>query len=133
MENGCPQRLTATDERAWGDHWYLRRTELCRYLGRYVPGKGLDYSATNRLILDFKMAVPRGGRLDLPVKEKAIAAVAAYRGTQGWTRRDGGDGDVKIVSVISYKGGVGKTTLAANLAAELAWRGKRILVMDMDA
>ena len=40
---------------------------------------------------------------------------------------------VKIVSIINYKGGVGKTTLTANLAAELAFRGKRILVMDMDA
>ena len=46
---------------------------------------------------------------------------------------EGGDAPVKIVAVINYKGGVGKTTLTANLAAELAYRGKRILVMDMDA
>ena len=76
MENGFPQRLTAIDERTRGDHWYLRRTDVCRYLGRYAPGKGLDYSATNRLILRLKMLVP-GGRVELPVKEKAIAAVAA--------------------------------------------------------
>lgn len=38
-----------------------------------------------------------------------------------------------IISVINYKGGVGKTTLTANLAAELAYRGKRVLLMDMDA
>ena len=44
-----------------------------------------------------------------------------------------GDAEVKIVSIINYKGGVGKTTLTANLAAELAFRGKRILVLDMDA
>lgn len=37
-----------------------------------------------------------------------------------------------VVSVINYKGGVGKTTLVANLAAELAWRGKTVLAMDMD-
>ncbi len=77
MKDGFPQRLTVIGERERGDHWYLRRTDVCRYLGRYAPGKGLDYSATNRLILDFKMAVPRGGPVDLPVKEKAIAAVAA--------------------------------------------------------
>ena len=40
---------------------------------------------------------------------------------------------VKIVSIINYKGGVGKTTLTANLGAELAYRGKRILLLDMDA
>jgi chromosome partitioning protein len=33
---------------------------------------------------------------------------------------------MKIVSVINYKGGVGKTSLTANLGAELAWRRKRV-------
>ena len=40
---------------------------------------------------------------------------------------------MKVISVINYKGGVGKTTLTANLAAELAFRGKRVLLLDMDA
>ena len=40
---------------------------------------------------------------------------------------------MNIVSVINYKGGVGKTSLTANLAAELAFRGKRILLVDLDA
>ena len=38
-----------------------------------------------------------------------------------------------VISVINYKGGVGKTTVTANLAAELAWRGKRVLLIDLDA
>lgn len=40
---------------------------------------------------------------------------------------------MKIVSVINYKGGVGKTTLTANLAAELAWRNYSVLMIDLDA
>jgi len=39
---------------------------------------------------------------------------------------------MSIVSVINYKGGVGKTTVTANLAAELAWRNYDILLIDLD-
>ena len=39
---------------------------------------------------------------------------------------------MKVVSVINYKGGVGKTTVTANLAAFLAGKGKRILIIDLD-
>lgn len=37
-----------------------------------------------------------------------------------------------VVSVMNYKGGVGKTTLTANLAAEIANGGYRVLVIDLD-
>jgi chromosome partitioning protein len=40
---------------------------------------------------------------------------------------------VKVVSVINHKGGVGKTTLTANLGAGLAARGRRVLLVDLDA
>ncbi|MTI52171.1 MAG: ParA family protein [Alcanivorax sp.] len=40
---------------------------------------------------------------------------------------------MRVISVINYKGGVGKTTVTANIAAELARRGKRVLLLDMDA
>jgi len=39
---------------------------------------------------------------------------------------------MQVVSVINFKGGVGKTTLTANLGAELARRGKRVLLLDLD-
>jgi len=38
----------------------------------------------------------------------------------------------RVVAVTSGKGGVGKTFLAANLAAALAARGERVLVLDAD-
>ena len=44
-----------------------------------------------------------------------------------------GESKMKIVSIINYKGGVGKTSLTANLGAELAWRGKKVLLLDLDA
>lgn len=37
-----------------------------------------------------------------------------------------------VVSVINYKGGVGKTTMTANLGAELANRGMKVLLIDLD-
>lgn len=39
---------------------------------------------------------------------------------------------MQVISVINYKGGVGKTTVTANLGAELAFRGKRVLMVDLD-
>ncbi|MDR1740607.1 MAG: ParA family protein [Synergistaceae bacterium] len=37
-----------------------------------------------------------------------------------------------IVSVLNYKGGVGKTTVTANLAAYAASKGHRVLMVDLD-
>jgi chromosome partitioning protein len=39
---------------------------------------------------------------------------------------------VRVVSVLNYKGGVGKTTVTANLGAELAQRGRSVLLIDLD-
>ena len=39
---------------------------------------------------------------------------------------------MRVVAVMNYKGGVGKTTLTANLGAIAAGRGLRVLLIDLD-
>ena len=39
---------------------------------------------------------------------------------------------MKVVSVVNYKGGVGKTTVTSNLAIHIAAKGKRVLMIDVD-
>lgn len=40
---------------------------------------------------------------------------------------------MQVVSIINHKGGVGKTTLTANLGAGLAARGRKVLLLDLDS
>ena len=37
-----------------------------------------------------------------------------------------------VIAVVSAKGGVGKTTISANLAAAIALTGRPVLVVDLD-
>ena len=39
---------------------------------------------------------------------------------------------IKIIAFHSYKGGTGKTTIAANFAAMLAKKAYRVFLMDLD-
>jgi len=38
---------------------------------------------------------------------------------------------VRVISVVNYKGGVGKTTLTANIGGQIAAWGKRVLLIDL--
>jgi len=48
------------------------------------------------------------------------------------TRAEPGPGPVKVIAVTGGKGGVGKTTVTANLAVSLAERGREVMVLDAD-
>jgi len=51
----------------------------------------------------------------------------------GPTRCSTGHHQASVVAVAARKGGVGKTTSAVNMAAEIALRGQKVLLVDMDA
>ena len=48
------------------------------------------------------------------------------------SRVEPGPGPVKVIAVTGGKGGVGKTTVTANLAVSLAERGREVMVLDAD-
>ena len=39
---------------------------------------------------------------------------------------------MKIISIVNYKGGVGKSTVVSNLGALLALDGYKVLLIDLD-
>ena len=47
-------------------------------------------------------------------------------------KRSASPGPVQVIAVTGGKGGVGKTTIAVNLAASIAARGKQVMLLDGD-
>ena len=77
FESGFPRRLTAIDDLTLGDHSLLLPGDVCHFLGEYTARKGFAYSATNRLILDFKTSMSYVTREALIFKLAAIDTAAA--------------------------------------------------------
>jgi pilus assembly protein CpaE len=123
-----------------------------------VVGPDIDLTAALSLCQELRLAGPEVGvvlmrrRLDITVLGQALRAgvrevvssddlgslnAACERSLELSERLgDGGSGsaahDGRIVTVFAAKGGVGKTTVATNLAAELASDGSRVLLLDLD-
>ena len=70
-------------------------------------------------------------RFDVMTPEEKAALATRLRGGRP-PREIRLDPSTRVVAVVSGKGGVGKSTLAANLAAALAERGERVGVLDAD-
>src|SRR6476619_1891531 len=70
-------------------------------------------------------------RFDVMTPEEKAALASRLRGGRA-EREIRLDPATRVVAVASGKGGVGKSTLTANLAAALAERGERVGVLDAD-
>lgn len=71
-----PSRFTRIDDLTLGDHNHLLPGDECLFFGDYTARKGWAHSATNQLILNFKMPVNWRGTNWWPHKQRAIRTVA---------------------------------------------------------
>lgn len=69
---------------------------------------------------------------DLGSLNEACERSLALSGRLGGGNGAGATHDGRVVTVFAAKGGVGKTTVSTNLAAELASDGSRVLLVDLD-
>lgn len=81
-----PSRLTRIDELTRGDHNHLRPEDECLFFGEYSARKGWAHSATNQLILNFKIPMQHRGTSRWPHKQRAIQTVSKLFSTAIGTR-----------------------------------------------
>jgi chromosome partitioning protein len=73
-----------------------------------------------------------GGDTDAVVGQAGRPAARFGAGATGWLEMQRG-GLPRVIAVFNHKGGTGKTTTSVSVAAGLALRGKKVLLVDTDA
>jgi hypothetical protein len=71
-----PSRFTRIDDLTRDDHNHLLPEDECLFFGDYTARKGWAHSATNQLILNFKIPVKLRGTNRWPHKHRAVRTVA---------------------------------------------------------
>src|SRR5690606_4827465 len=77
-------------------------------------------------------AHPRGGRGPVPGDRRGARALGGASALRSFALPCSGARQMPVVAVVNPKGGVGKTTLATNLAGYFASTGRRTMLGDFD-
>jgi chromosome partitioning protein len=110
-------------------------------LRRFSPGEaarliGIHEGYLRQLVSEGKgPPAPPNGRRTYSIQDIDLLRTeldAAGRGTRRYVPRRRNGEHLQVISVMNFKGGSGKTTTSAHLAQYLAFRGYRVLAIDLD-